>query len=159
MIRVCFVCLGNICRSPTASGIMRQLVSQEGLSAVISVESAGTGDWHVGQRPDARAIETARRRGFTLPGLAQQFTLAHFERYDYVVAMDRTNRGALLAMATDEISRGKVTLLRSFDPGSPEEAEVPDPYYGGPDGFEKVFEVCEASCRGLLRHLRDKHGL
>jgi len=159
MIRVCFVCLGNICRSPTAAGIMRHILAEEGLAESISVESAGTGDWHVGQRPDARAMETARRRGFSLPGRAQQFARPHFEAFDYIVAMDRSNRAALLALTEDEESRAKVRLLRDFDPGSPPEAEVPDPYYGGPDGFEKVFDICEASCRGLLLHLREKHGL
>jgi len=157
MIRVCFVCLGNICRSPTAAGIMRHILDEEGLAQAVSVESAGTGDWHVGQRPDARAMETARRRGFALPGRAQQFSRAHFASFDYVIAMDRSNRAALLAMAEDEETRAKISLLRDFDPGSPAEAEVPDPYYGGPDGFEKVFDICEASCRGLLTHLRDTH--
>lgn len=137
---------------------MRHLLKQEGLEKRIVVESAGTGDWHVGGQRDRRSQATGRARGIPLTGTAQQFTAVHFARYEYVVAMDRANRDALLAMAASAEERGKVTLLRAFDPGAPPEAEVPDPYYGGPSGFEDVFDICEAGCRGLLTHLRREHG-
>jgi len=154
MIRLCFVCLGNICRSPTAEGVMLHLVEQEGLSGQILVESAGTADYHVGERPDRRSLATAKRHGVSLPSRAQQFAREDFARFDLVLAMDTQNRDALLALAPDELARGKVLLLRSFEPDAPLDAAVPDPYYGGPEGFEQVFAICEAACRGLLAHLR-----
>lgn len=154
MVRVCFVCLGNICRSPTAEGIFRKLVSEAGLSAGISIDSAGTGDWHVGEPPDARATEAARVRGITLQGRAQHFTSAHFARYDLVVAMDRDNRRNLQRLARTEADKAKIRLLREFEPTSSKDLDVPDPYYGGIDGFAQVFEICERSCQGLLEHVR-----
>jgi protein-tyrosine phosphatase len=158
LVRICFVCLGNICRSPTAEAVMRHLVAQEGLGDRISVESAGTGDWHVGHPRDRRSRAVGEARGIPLGGRAQQFTAPDFDRYDHVIAMDRANRDELLAMARNGADRAKVRLLRSFDPAAPPDAEVPDPYYGGPRGFEDVFDICEAACRGLLAHLRGAHG-
>jgi len=159
MIRVCFVCLGNICRSPTAEGIMAALVEEAGLAHAITVESAGTGAYHVGEPPDARAQQTARARGVMLGGRAAHFTARDFERFDYVVAMDASNRADLLDLARDDGQRAKVHLLRSFDPESLPGAGVPDPYYGGPDGFDEVFDICHAGCSGLLAHLRSGTGL
>jgi protein-tyrosine phosphatase len=158
VIRVCFVCLGNICRSPTAEAVMRHLVEQEGLSESIAVESAGTGDWHVGDPPDRRACAVGVARGISLSGVAAQFTAADFARYDHVLAMDRANRDDLLRMAPGPAERAKVRLLRSFDASAPPDADVPDPYYGGARGFEEVFDICERACRGLLDHLRRAHG-
>jgi protein-tyrosine phosphatase len=157
-IRICFVCLGNICRSPTAEAVMRHLIAAEGLGPSFAVESAGTGDWHVGEARDRRSQAVGRARGIPLSGVAQQFTSQSFDRYDHVLAMDRSNRDELLRLARDDRDRAKVRLLRSFDPSlSAEEgsrAEVPDPYYGGPRGFEEVFEICDRACRGLLAELR-----
>ena len=156
MIRVCFVCLGNICRSPTAAGVMRKLVVDAGLSDRIEVDSAGTGDYHVGQRPDSRSLAAARARGIELPGRARQFQAQDFERFDYVLAADRRNLADLLDLAGQRDTR-HVTLLRSFDPSAEEGAEVPDPYHGGPRGFDAVLDLCEAACRGLLeRIVREK---
>lgn len=154
MVRVCFVCLGNICRSPTAEGIFRRLVRDAGLEGRVAIDSAGTGDWHVGEAPDARATAAAAARGVTLGGKAQQFTSAHFDRYDVVVAMDRDNRRNLERLARGETDRAKIHLLRSFDATSAGEPDVPDPYYGGIDGFAQVFAICERGCDGLLEHLR-----
>jgi protein-tyrosine phosphatase len=159
VIRICFVCLGNICRSPTAEAVMRHLVRQVGLDARISVESAGTGDWHVGCARDRRSLATGKARGIPLSGTARQFTASDFTRYEHVIAMDRANREALLAMARTPDDRGKVALLRAFDPEAPPDAEVPDPYYGGASGFEDVFDICEAGCRGLLATIRRGHGI
>jgi protein-tyrosine phosphatase len=158
VVRVCFVCLGNICRSPTAEAVMRHLVAQEGMQQRISVESAGTGDWHVGEPPDRRARAVGAARGIPLSGAAAQFTALDFARYDHVIAMDRSNRDDLLRMAPGPAERAKVRLLRSFDASAPPDADVPDPYYGGARGFEEVFDICERACRGLLEHLRQAHG-
>jgi protein-tyrosine phosphatase len=158
VVRICFVCLGNICRSPTAEAVMRHLVKEAGLGDRIAVESAGTGDWHVGGARDRRSRAVGAARGIPLEGVAQQFTRPDFDRYDHVLAMDRSNRDELLRLARDERDRAKVRLLRSFDPAAPPDAEVPDPYYGGPKGFEYVFDICERACRGLLEHLTQAHG-
>jgi len=159
MIRVCFVCLGNICRSPTAEGVMAHLVRAAGLEHAVEVASAGTAGYHIGERPDERARTTAQRRGVALPSRAAQFRAADFQRFDYVVAMDHANRDDLLRLARSANDRNRVHLLRRFDPDSSADAEVPDPYYGGPQGFEEVFEICTAACRGLLEHLQREHSL
>lgn len=158
-IRVAFVCLGNICRSPTAAAVMRHLVKQRGLADQILVDSAGTGDWHVGDPPDERSQETARSRGVPLEGVARQFQPNDFARFDYVLAMDRSNRAELVRLAPDDEARAKVHLLRAFEPGAAADAEVPDPYYGGAHGFDRVFDICEAGCRGLLDYIRRAHGI
>jgi protein-tyrosine phosphatase len=158
-IRVSFVCLGNICRSPTAEGIMRHLVERAGLSDAIDVESAGTGTWHLGERADRRARETAEGRGVMLNGRAQQFSAPDFDRLDYILVMDVAIKNALARLTTSDEARAKLHLLRAFDPASPPDAPVPDPYYGGPDGFENVFDICDAACRGLLDHIRREHHL
>jgi protein-tyrosine phosphatase len=148
--------MGNICRSPTAEGVMRSLVREVGLEDEFEIDSAGTGAWHAGDPPDARATESARRRGITLEGQARKVTRADFEHYDLLLAADRENLADLRAVAPNHESLAKVRLLREFDPaseGAPD-LDVPDPYYGGPDGFEEVLDLVEAACRGLLEHAR-----
>jgi protein-tyrosine phosphatase len=157
VVRIIFVCLGNICRSPTAEAVMRHLVREAGLASQIQIDSAGTGAWHVGEPRDRRSSEVGQRRGIPLTGRARQFVAADFARYDYVLAMDGENLAALLDLAPDDAARTKVRLLRSFDPDSPPGSDVPDPYYGGPQGFDRVFDICEASCRGLLREIKRVH--
>jgi protein-tyrosine phosphatase len=159
VVRVCFVCLGNICRSPTAEAVMRHIVAQEGLEARIQISSAGTGDWHVGETRDKRSAAVGAARGIPLSGRARHFTSASFAACDYVLAMDRSNRDTLLGLARSDADRAKVSLLRAFDPAAPRDAEVPDPYYGGARGFEEVFDLCDAACRGFLDHLRAQHQL
>jgi len=156
-VRVCFVCLGNICRSPTAEGTMRQLLEEEQLTAQIEIDSAGTGDWHVGEPPDRRARAAGKRRGIDIRGRARRVVAKDFECFDYVIAMDRSNERDLLRLAPGAAADAKVVLFRSYDPGSPRDADVPDPYYGEGDGFERVLDICEAACRGLLRHIRENH--
>jgi protein-tyrosine phosphatase len=154
--RILFVCMGNICRSPTAEGVMRRLLETEGLADRVELDSAGIGDWHAGDPPDARATAAARRRGVTLDGAARMVQPDDFERFDLLVAMDRENVRDLLAVAPDEQAAGKVRLLREFDPttaGAPD-LDVPDPYYGAERGFETVLDMVEAACRGLLDELR-----
>jgi protein-tyrosine phosphatase len=155
-MRILFVCMGNICRSPTAEGVMRRLLRDAGLDDAIELDSAGTGGWHAGEPPDARATEAARRRGVDLAGAARQVTSADFEACDLIVALDRANLRELLAIAPDEEAAEKVRLLREFDPRSADagDLDVPDPYYGGERGFERVLDLVEAACRGLLGELR-----
>ena len=133
---------------------MRHLVAAEGLDGEISIESAGTGDWHVGNARDHRSRAVGEARGIPLSGTAQQFTAADFARYDHVIAMDGSNRDELRRMARTPADRDKIRLLRSYDPSAPPDADVPDPYYGGPSGFEEVFDICERACKGLLAALR-----
>jgi protein-tyrosine phosphatase len=158
-VEICFVCLGNICRSPTAEGVMRAMVETAGLDDRIGIESAGTGGWHVGELPDGRSRAEAKKRGYVLDSRARQFQRRDFARFEHVLAMDGDNASALVRMAPDPAARAKVRLFRSFDPTAPAGAEVPDPYYGGDDGVREVLEVCERACRGLLEHLRRQHGL
>ncbi|MFZ1863102.1 MAG: low molecular weight protein-tyrosine-phosphatase [Polyangiales bacterium] len=157
LVRVCFVCLGNICRSPTAEATMRRLVHVEQLTARIEMDSAGTGDWHVGDPPDRRARAAGKRRGIDVRGRARKVRTEDFDEFDYLVAMDQSNLEDLRRLAPHEEGRRKVTLLRNFDPDSPPGAEVPDPYYGDGDGFETVLDICESACRGLLQHIRERH--
>jgi protein-tyrosine phosphatase len=154
--RLLFVCMGNICRSPTAEGVMRHLLREEGLEDEITVDSAGTGAWHVGNPPDRRATAAARARGIVLEGAARQVRPSDFDDYDLLLVADRENLADLRAIAPDEAARAKVRLLREFDPASDGAADldVPDPYYGGPDGFEDVLDLVEAACRGLLAEIR-----
>jgi protein-tyrosine phosphatase len=131
---------------------MRQLVAEAGLADEIEIDSAGTGDWHVGHPPDERATAAARARGITLEGEARQVTPDDLRDYDVIVAMDRANERDLRAMAPDDETREKVVLLRSYDPDA-DSLDVPDPYYGGEDGFEHVLDVVDRGARGLLRTL------
>jgi protein-tyrosine phosphatase len=155
-VRISFVCLGNICRSPTAEAVMRHRVSEAGLQDEIVIESAGTGSWHVGSGPDPRARSEALGRGIAMGGRARQFDAADFARLDLVLAMDEHNAADLRALAPDAAAAAKVRLLREFDPVAlaAGELSVPDPYYGGPDGFADVFSMVDAAAVGLLGHLR-----
>jgi protein-tyrosine phosphatase len=153
-MRILFVCMGNICRSPTAEGVMRRLLGDAGLTDRVEVESAGTGGWHAGEPPDERAALAARRRGVELAGSARQVRPADFRRFDLLIAMDRANLRELLAIAPDEEAAEKVRLLREFDPASSGDLDVPDPYFGGDRGFETVLDMVEAACRGLIDELR-----
>jgi protein-tyrosine phosphatase len=156
-LRVLFVCLGNICRSPTAEGVMRSLVAEEGMEGSLVVDSAGTGSWHVGEPPDARARAAARAHGIELAGTARQVRAADFEEFDLLVAMDRANQRDLLGLAPDARARALVRLLREFDEASVQQGEpdVPDPYYGGGEHFDEVLAIVQAGCAGLLREIRE----
>ena len=154
-MRICFVCLGNICRSPTAHGVMEHLVAEAGLASAVTIESAGTGAYHVGELPDPRTRAAAKRRGFALTSRAQQFTAADLDRFDLVIAMDRSNLRHLQLLADGRTAPG-IHLLRSFDSTAPANADVPDPWYGGDAGFEEVLDQCERACAGLLAHVRER---
>ena len=152
-VRILFVCMGNICRSPTAEGVMRNLVAEEGLGEEIEVDSAGTGAWHAGSVPDRRATAAARARGIVLEGTARQVTDEDFEDFDLILCADAENVAALRAIAPAG-AEDRIRLLRSFDPAGDGDLDVPDPYYGGDSGFEDVLDQVDAACRGLLVELR-----
>jgi protein-tyrosine phosphatase len=155
-VKLLFVCMGNICRSPTAEAVMRALVAEEGLDGRIEIDSAGTGAWHVGDPPDPRSTAAARARGIVVEGAARQVTAADFEAYDLLLAADGQNAAALRAAAPDDDAAARVRLLREFDPAAvaAAELEVPDPYHGGARGFDDVIDMVDAACRGLLERLR-----
>ena len=159
MLRLCFVCLGNICRSPIGEGVMRHLLHEAGLAVAIEVDSAGTAGYHSGEPPDARARAAARRFGVEVSGRARQFQSADFARFDYVLAMDRTNYEDLGDLAPDLAARSKLHLLRSFDAASGSAVSVPDPYYGDDQDFDDVVRICLAACGKLLERLRQDHRL
>lgn len=154
-VSVLFVCLGNICRSPTAEGIFAHLVLEAGLAESIAIDSAGTGAWHKGERADRRARETAKRRGIELLSRARAVHADNFERFDYIVAMDRSNRDNLLNLAPQQHA-DKIVMMRSFDSTAEPDAEVPDPYYGGDRGFENVFDLVTRACEGLLAEIKTR---
>jgi protein-tyrosine phosphatase len=159
-VHILFVCLGNICRSPTAEGVMAKLVAEAGLQSEIVLDSAGTGGWHIGEPADARAREAARARGIELDSVARQVRLDDFERFELILAMDRSNQHALRQLAPDERARAKVRLLREFDPASAglPDLDVPDPYYDSQRGFEIVLDQVQAACEGLLEQVRANDG-
>lgn len=157
MTRIAFVCLGNICRSPTADVVLQRLLAETGAQG-IEVASSGTGDWHVGNPMDERAAARLSASGYD-PSRhrAQMFTAEWFDRHDLIVTMDTANRADVLALARSDADRAKVRMFRSFDPeaDSPD-ADVPDPWYGGPETFDEVLQIVERTARELLRQLTDR---
>lgn len=153
-VRVCFVCLGNICRSPTAEGVFQSQLDAAGLGDAVFADSAGTAATHVGEAADPRSRAEARSRGVALHSTSRQFQPGDFRRFDFVLAMDATNLRHLQAMPGAEAFGGTLALFRSFDPTAPPGASVPDPYYGGDRGFAEVYDQCVRAGEGLLRHLQ-----
>ena len=149
--RVTFVCTGNICRSPMAEHIFRHHAEEEGLD--VEVDSSGTGHWHVGDAADERTVATLRRAGYRFSHTARQFEAAWFDRYDLILALDSGHRAELAAMARSDEARGKIRLLREFDPGA-RDLDVADPYYGRAPAFEEVRAQIEAAMPGLVDHVR-----
>jgi protein-tyrosine phosphatase len=143
---ILFVCMGNLCRSPLAEGVFRHKAAERGVSNRFHIESAGTGGWHAGEPPDHRVREVATRNGVTLDGTARQITRHDFKRFDHILCMDEDNREDLLAMG---VPREKLRLLLECDRNASMH-EVPDPYYGGTDGFELVYRLVDAACDALL---------
>lgn len=155
MIRIQFVCLGNICRSPLAEGVFRHLVRQRGLENDYEIASAGTGAWHVGQAPDTRMQRTASSHGVDISRQrADQFQTRDLNRFDHIFAMDQANLDDILAMVEphDDAAKEKVVLFRASDP-KPDDFQVPDPYYGGERGFETVFGIVSRTCESILDEL------
>ncbi len=156
MIRVLFVCLGNICRSPTAEGVFRALVAAEGLAHAIATDSAGTAAYHVGEPPDPRSRAAALKRGVDISDLrGRQIAADDFVRFHYVLAMDRSNYNSL-ARLCPRGARERLRLFLEFAPAADLD-EVPDPYFGGQGGFEQVLDLAEAASAGLLAHIRATH--
>jgi protein-tyrosine phosphatase len=152
-VRILFVCLGNICRSPTAEGVMRTLAARDAPELELEVDSAGTAGYHVGEPPDPRMRAAAARRGYDLNALrARIVEPGDFERFDLILAMDRENL-AVLRRRAPQVAHERLRLFLEFAPHD-EREEVPDPYYGGPNGFEDVLDLVEDAARGLLRYLR-----
>jgi len=153
--RVLFVCMGNICRSPSAEGVFRHLLNEAGLADVVGIDSAGTHNFHVGEAPDARAIAAARKRGYEIShGKARQITAEDFREYDLILAMDWENLSALQQQCP-KLHQHKLMLMMRFA-NEFEEATVPDPYYGGPEGFSKVLDYLEDACQGVLELVRKR---
>ena len=153
--RLLFVCLGNICRSPAADGVMRDVVEKAGLSARIEIDSAGTEGWHSGKLPDQRMRQAASTRGITLDHRARQFKAVDLERFDLILAMDRDNERNIRALDREKRHEDKIRLFCDFC-SEHSEREVPDPYYGGPEGFEHVLDLIEDGCEGLLREVKSR---
>lgn len=147
-MKVLFVCLGNICRSPLGEELLRHRARERGLDGAVEADSAGTGGWHAGEPPNNRMAIAASRHGVTLRGKARQVRSEDFDRFDLVVAMDTQNRRDLLRMAGAQ--EEKVALMRDYDPASPPGSSVPDPWYGGDEGFAEVFGIVDAAVGGLL---------
>jgi protein-tyrosine phosphatase len=151
-VKILFVCMGNICRSPTAHGVFRNLVTSSGLLDQIEIDSAGTHAYHIGNPPDSRSISTAHKRGIDISDLrARQVDLSDFYHYDYLIAMDEYNLSLLKEMSPSDVHY-KLRLFLSFAPQLTK-TEVPDPYYGGASGFEHVFDLVQIASEGLLSHL------
>ena len=158
-IRVLFVCLGNICRSPLAEGVFRQKVEEAGLLDRFLIDSAGTGSWHIGQKADRRMRATATRRGVDLDDLrGRQVHSDDLKHFDHIFVMDRSNLHDTLYLDPDGDHGTRVRLFREFDP-EPDDYQVPDPYYGGPDGFDNVFDIVERTSEAILGRFREIYEL
>jgi protein-tyrosine phosphatase len=159
-LRVCFVCSGNICRSPMAEFVLRGMVAEAGFDHLVDVDSAGTGDWHIGEQADHRALQALRRQGYDgASHRARQFDPRWFASRQLVIALDRGHLRTLRSWAANDHERGRIHLLRSFDPAvgadsSPYELDVPDPYYDDLQAFADVLALIETACAGLLDHVR-----
>jgi protein-tyrosine phosphatase len=156
-IKVLFVCMGNICRSPTAHGVFQSIVDANGLGSVIEVDSAGTHSYHIDSPPDRRSQATAKNRGVDLAGLrARRFVSDDFVEFDYLLGMDQSNLADMLAIKPDDASAQLKLMLeysQKFD-----QSEVPDPYFGN-EGFDLVYDMIDDSSQGLLREIRERHGI
>jgi protein-tyrosine phosphatase len=153
--RVCFVCTGNICRSPMAESVFRARVSEAGLEDLVVVVSAGTGGWHEGDGADPRTVSVLERNGYDIDHAARQFRVSWFSELDLVIALDSSHLKALRRLAPTPADVEKVQLLRAFDPTAGHDLDVPDPYYGGMDGFEECLEMVESACPGLLAAVQE----
>lgn len=153
MIRVCFVCMGNICRSPLAEGVFRHLATEAGVNKNYHIESFGIGAWHVGEEPDPRSQGVALAHGIHLTSRAQQFRPPDFERFDHVLALDETIAADLHRLASEAANLSKIRLLRPYDPWAEGNRNVPDPYYGTQEGFEVTYQMIYRACRTLLQEL------
>lgn len=158
-LSVLFVCLGNICRSPLAEALFRNVVDEAGLADRFVIDSAGTSGYHDGEPPDRRTSAVAATRGVAVEGTSRQITGTDVDSFDYLIVMDAENLRNVERLARNARGEPEVWLLREFDPDPDGELDVPDPYFGGPDGFEHVHDIVERSARGLLAYIRQQHEL
>jgi protein-tyrosine phosphatase len=156
-MRILVVCLGNICRSPTAEAALREALRDAGLASTVEVASAGTGDWHLGEPPDPRMTAAAASMGLRLDGTSCLIDPQDFATADLILVMDRSNLRDVSALAPDDAARAKIRLFRDFDPDADSD-EVPDPYYGGEEGFRAVVEIARRTARGVVEHVRERSG-
>ncbi len=152
-VSVLFVCLGNICRSPLGEGVLTHRLEREGLADRVRVDSAGTGAWHQGEPPDPRSTDVAGRHGISLGGRARRISPEDFRDFDYIFAMDRSNLRDLRYLESESDGGAALALFREFDPQGDGDLDVPDPYYGGPDGFDQMFEMVDRTCAAFVEHL------
>jgi len=158
-ISVLFICLGNICRSPLAEAVFRKAVMDAKLESRFRIDSAGTSGYHDGEPPDARTTEVAARRGVDVAGESRRLRPEDVAAFDYLVVMDDENRRAVERLVATSPATAEIRLFREFDPAANGNLDVPDPYFGGPDGFDNVHDLVERSARGLLEHLIERHQL
>jgi len=159
MLRILFVCLGNICRSPLAEGIFQHLIEKNGLENKIFCDSSGTSGWHIGEPPDARSEHIASQHGINLDHYGRQLEADDFDTFDYIIAMDKSNYNHIRAAeGFEKFDEGNLLMMRKFDEIEPN-SDVPDPYFGGPDGFENVYKMLHRSCSNLLKYLVEQHEL
>jgi protein-tyrosine phosphatase len=152
-MRICFVCQGNIIRSPLAENLFRHLAEEKGLSEKYQLDSAGTSAYHAGEAPDRRMRQVAAKHGFEYTGQAKQFWQQDLDEYDLLIVMDNNNRQSLESMAENQTQLNKIRMMREFDPQGSSDHDVPDPYYGGLEGFEITFQIVKRSTQGLLEAL------
>ena len=155
MIRVLFVCLGNICRSPAGEGVLRHLAEQEGILADLTIASCGIGDWHIGHPPDSRIREAASQRGISLNTRAKPFVSNYLEEFHYIMVADESVREYLLKIAKNPEQKAKIYFMTAFAKAY-KDLPVPDPYYEGSGAFEHVLDILEDSCRGLLEEIKPR---
>jgi protein-tyrosine phosphatase len=152
-MRICFVCEGNIIRSPLAKNMFQHLAEEGGFAGKYQLDSAGTSAYHVGERPDSRMRQVARERGLEYTGRARQFRREEIDHFDLILAMDKNNYRIIKGWAKTPEDEAKIRLMREFDPRGGEDLDVPDPYYGGIEGFMTTFDIIKGSCAGLLSEL------
>lgn len=158
-IRLLFVCLGNICRSPAAEGIMQNIVDKNELQDIVEVESAGTSGWHEGDLPDERMRAHGERRGFNFSSPARKFIKSDFDNFDYIIVMDDDNYNNVMSLATNNSQVNKIRKMTEFSVLYKHHDEIPDPYYGGATGFELVLDLLEDACEGLMHKIIEKRNL
>lgn len=157
MVNVLFVCLGNICRSPLAEGIFKNMIAEKGLANEISCDSAGTSGWHIGEAPDARSEAIANAHGISLDHTGRQLQEDDFRDFDYIIAMDKSNfQNIKAAKGFGNFAAENLVMMRAYDEQA-KSADVPDPYFGGPEGFSEVYNMLERSCSSFLDHIVEKH--